>query len=152
LILPVGDAPKSESGTLADYESLLAKLGIPNASHDLEVDKRPILEANLEELNGVDFTKGCYVGQEVTARMKHRGAVRKRLFPMAFTGDAPEVGSNIMAHDKKAGVIVSIHGQTAFGMIKLDYVKSDLSSGETTLALTVPDYLSDAIAALDERP
>jgi len=151
LIVPVGEEPTGQSGTLADYESHLARLGIPNASHDLEVDKRPILEANLEELNGVDFTKGCYVGQEVTARMKHRGAVRKRLFPMRFSGNAPAVGGNIMAGDKKAGVIVSIHGQTAFGMIKLDYLAADLACGDTALELVIPDYLSDAITALDGK-
>ena len=145
LILARDETPAGESGSLKDYENHLAKLGIPNASHDLEVDKRPILEANLEELNGVDFTKGCYVGQEVTARMKHRNAVRKRLFPLTFTGQSPEIGSTIQAGDKKAGTIISLHGDIAFGMVKLDYVKSDLSCGDTALDLSVPDYLTGII-------
>ena len=63
------------------YDYALAKLGIPNGSKDLEIDRAIILENGFDELNGIDWNKGCYMGQELTARTKYRGLVRKRLIP-----------------------------------------------------------------------
>ena len=86
VILEKGEVPEGDKGSTDDYEILRLSLGVPDGSHDIEVDKRPILEANFEALNGVSFEKGCYVGQEVTARMQYRGAVRKKLYGVTVEG------------------------------------------------------------------
>src|SRR5439155_7379582 len=78
-------------------------LGIPDGSRDLVLDKSILLEAGFDELNGVDWQKGCYVGQELTARTKYRGLIKRRLFPVAIDGPAPEPGTIVMADGKDAG-------------------------------------------------
>jgi len=74
------DAAGLDRGDAADWDRWRLSLGVPDGSRDLLVDKSFLLESNFEELNGVDFHKGCYVGQENTTRSKFRGVVRKRLF------------------------------------------------------------------------
>lgn len=106
-ILPAGAAPEMEEGAWEDYERRRLALGVPDASRDIEPDRRLILEANFEELHGVDFRKGCYVGQEVTARMKHRGRVRKRLLPVTIDGPLPAPGAPLLLDGKAAGEIRS---------------------------------------------
>ena len=76
------NAPQGDALTRETYEAKRLELGLPDASRDIAVDKNFILEANFKELNGVSFIKGCYVGQELTARMNHRTTVKKRLLPM----------------------------------------------------------------------
>ncbi|HAY50305.1 MAG TPA: folate-binding protein, partial [Thalassospira sp.] len=92
------------------YHQLRVSLGLPNGSEELEIEKSILLENGFEELGGVDFKKGCYMGQELTARTKYRGLVRKRLLPISVEGPAPEAGTIIMNGDKEAGTIRSVHG------------------------------------------
>ena len=73
----------------ADYDRLRLTLGVPDGSRDLVVDRSLLLESGFEELHGVSFTKGCFVGQELTARTKHRGLVKKRLLPVRVDGPLP---------------------------------------------------------------
>jgi hypothetical protein len=122
LILPENEKPNLDIAPIDEYETLRLSLSIPNASKDIEVDKRPILEANFEALNGVSFTKGCYVGQEVTARMHYRNAVRKRIYGISFFEAAPDHGTIIYADDKKAGQVLSSKGRVALALIKDEYV------------------------------
>ncbi len=76
----------SEAGSaeadFAEYDRLRLGLGVPDGSRDLVIDKSILLEAGFEELHGVDWQKGCYIGQELTARTKYRGLIKKRLFPV----------------------------------------------------------------------
>src|SRR5262249_31965487 len=74
------------AGAAADYEALRLSLGVPDGSRDLPIEKALLLENGFDELNGVDWKKGCYVGQELTARMKYRLLVRKRLVPVQIDG------------------------------------------------------------------
>ena len=76
----------------AAYDRHRLALGVPDGSRDLVVDKSLLLESGFEELNGVSFTKGCFVGQELTARTKHRGLVKKRLLPVRVDGPLPAAG------------------------------------------------------------
>ena len=73
----------------AAYDRHRLALGVPDGSRDLIVDKSLLLESGFEELNGVSFTKGCFVGQELTARTKHRALVKKRLMPVRVDGPLP---------------------------------------------------------------
>lgn len=80
----------AEESDVETYHQMRVMLGIPNGSEEMEVDKSILLESGFEELGGVDFKKGCYMGQELTARTKYRGLVRKRLLPVKIDGPAPK--------------------------------------------------------------
>ncbi|MFL5238636.1 MAG: YgfZ/GcvT domain-containing protein [Rhizomicrobium sp.] len=111
----------SDSDVSADYLSQRLELGVPEAA-DLGSDKMFALDAGLEELNGVSFDKGCYVGQELTARMKHRGTARKRLLPISTLGgaDLPPPGSEVRSGNVALGEITSAYGARGFASIRLD--------------------------------
>jgi folate-binding protein YgfZ len=130
----------------AAYERLRLTLGVPDGSRDLVVEKSTLLESGFEELNGVDFAKGCFVGQELTARMKYRGLVRKRLLPVTFTGAAPPPGTIIRLGEREAGEMRSgIDGQ-ALALLRLEQVEKarvdgvPLMAGDTAIQPLVPAW------------
>src|SRR5262249_59137891 len=86
----------TETGFLA-YDRLRLELRVPDGSRDLVPEKSILLEAGFDELNGVDWQKGCYVGQELTARTKYRGLIRKRLMPVKIHGPTPAPGTAVTA-------------------------------------------------------
>jgi folate-binding protein YgfZ len=117
-------------GTREDYDRHRIGLGVPDGSRDMEVDKTVLLEAGFEELAGVDFNKGCYMGQELTARTKFRGLVKRRLLPVAVDGAMPEPGTPVMLGDVEAGQIRSSAGGKAIAMLRLNLLEK---SGDGTL-------------------
>lgn len=125
------------------YHQMRVSLGIPNGSEEMEVEKSILLESGFEELGGVDFKKGCYMGQELTARTKYRGLVRKRLLPVKIDGPAPSVGTPIMNGDKEAGIIRSVHGDFGLALIRLERVEGDaeLLAGDAKITVSVPDWV-----------
>ncbi|MBX9634537.1 MAG: folate-binding protein [Magnetospirillum sp.] len=125
---------------LAVWDVLRLGLGVPDGSRDMPVDKALLLENGFDELGGVDFNKGCYMGQELTARTKYRGLVRKRLLPVVIQGDAPEPGTPILAGEAEAGEMRSSNGPVGLGMIRLEHLKSPLTCGGATLTVTIPDW------------
>lgn len=95
-------------------------LGVPEGSGDILVDRGFLLENGFDELNGVDWQKGCYVGQELTARTKYRGLVKRRLMPVRIEGGAPEPGTKIQADGRDAGELRSVAGDYGLALIRLD--------------------------------
>jgi folate-binding protein YgfZ len=87
----------------ADYDRHRLELGVPDGSRDLVVEKSILLESGFEELNGVSFDKGCFVGQELTARTKHRGLIKKRLVPVRAEGPLPAPGTLVTRGGRDAG-------------------------------------------------
>ncbi len=83
------------------------------------------------------------MGQELPARTKYRGLVRKRLLPITITGPAPEIGSLIMNGDKEAGTIRSIHGNAGLALIRLERIgdDTDLTAGDAKISVKVPDWV-----------
>ncbi|MGI9491363.1 MAG: YgfZ/GcvT domain-containing protein [Geminicoccaceae bacterium] len=116
------------------YDSLRLQLGIPEGSRDLAVDKSTLLESGFEELNGVDFKKGCFVGQELTARMKYRALVKKRLMPVAFEGEPPASGAMIKAGDREIGEIRSAENGWGLALLRLDRLADVTDQGKTLMA------------------
>ena len=108
-----------------DYDRHRLALALPDGSRDLEVERSTLLEGDFERLNGVDFHKGCYVGQEVTARTKHRGKLRKRLLAVAIEGPLPAPGTPILAAGREVGVIRSGRDERALALLRLDAVADD---------------------------
>ncbi|MGF1456325.1 MAG: YgfZ/GcvT domain-containing protein [Alphaproteobacteria bacterium] len=94
-------------GTMEDYTRHRIALGVPQGGIDMVPDASFLLESNVEEMHGVDFQKGCYVGQELTARTKHRGSVRKRILPLDLEGGVPETGSAVEAGGRDIGTVTS---------------------------------------------
>ena len=88
----------------------------------MEIEKALLLESGFEELHGVDFQKGCYMGQELTARTKYRGLIKKRLMPVEVDGQAPAPGTPLMLDGKEAGEMRSSCDGLGMALIRLDRV------------------------------
>jgi folate-binding protein YgfZ len=118
-------------------------LGIPDGSRDLVPDKSILLEAGFDELGGVDWQKGCYIGQELTARTKYRGLIKKRLFPVHIDGPAPMPGTIVTAEGRDAGEMRSSREGQGLALLRLDAVAEGkpLSADGATLVPTRPDWM-----------
>jgi folate-binding protein YgfZ len=92
-----------ETATAADWDAHRLALGLPDGTRDLEPEKSVLLEAGFDELGGVSWSKGCYMGQELTARTKYRGLVKRRLVPVGLSGGAPEPGMPVTRDGAEAG-------------------------------------------------
>ena len=126
----------------ADYDALRLSLGVPDGSRDLPVEKALLLESGFDELNGVDWKKGCYMGQELTARTKYRGLVKKRLFPVRLDGPLPAPGTLVERDGQEVGEIRSGLGDRALAMLRLDGMKGDgLTAGGTRVLPEVPAWM-----------
>src|SRR5262252_303085 len=130
----------------AAFESHRIALGIPRGGLDFIYGDVFPHEADMDQLHGVDFHKGCFVGQEVVSRMEHRGNVRTRIVPVAFDGFAPDAGAAVMAGEKQVGTFGSSAGGRALAMLRLDRAEDALAAGHTlvagavTLRLIKPDW------------
>jgi len=118
-----------------EYDRLRLSLGIPDGSRDLAVEKAILLESGFEELNGVDWQKGCYIGQELTARTKYRALIKKRLMPVAVEGPLPAPGTVVMLGDQEAGEMRSGRGGLGIALLRLDAV-AEASAGKPLTAGT----------------
>lgn len=112
-----------------DYDRLRLGLGLPDGSRDLPVEKSILLENGFDELNGIDWDKGCFLGQELTARTKHRALIRKRLMPVDIEGPAPEPGTPVMLDGAEAGVMRSGISGIGLALMRLEHVLKAEKSG-----------------------
>lgn len=119
------------------YEALRVQVGAADARRDLEVDRTLLLEANFDAFNGVSFSKGCYVGQELTARTKYRGNVRRRLYPVVIGGTAAP-GTEVVLGDKPAGELRSVAGDRGIALLRIEDVEQARADGTPLTAGGVP--------------
>ena len=119
--------------TLEGWDALRVAAAVPEYGTELGPDSY-ILEMGFERLNGVDFKKGCYVGQEVTARMKHKTELRKGLAKVAIDGTA-EVGTPITVNGKEAGALHTSAGDTALAYVRFDRMSAPGQAGDATVTL-----------------
>lgn len=114
-----------------DYHAHRVKLGVPEGGKDFMYGDAFPHEADMDQLHGVDFKKGCYVGQEVVSRMQHRGLARTRAVPVVFRdGFLPESGTSAEAQGKQIGTIGSgIKGGHAIAILRLDRVEEAIAAG-----------------------
>ena len=124
-------APENDDGT--DWDEIRVQHCIPESGIELNPDSY-ILESGFEALNGLDFSKGCYVGQEVTARMKHKTALRKGLRIVETTGTVP-VGTEIQSGGKPAGILFTQSGGKAIAYLRLDRAGDDMRAGDAVVRL-----------------
>ena len=117
-------------------------LGMPDGSRDLESEKTVLLEAGFDELHGVSWTKGCYMGQELTARTKYRGLVKRRLVPVAVDGPLPPPGTPVMQGSADVGTMRSGRGAVGIAQLRLEAIRAPaLQCGEALLRPHVPPWM-----------
>ena len=104
----------------AAYEAHRIGLGVADSAADIGSGTLFPHEANLDQLHGVSFTKGCYVGQEVVSRTEHRGLARSRIIIARFEAEAPEAGTVLTADDKPLGSVLSHSGNVALALVRID--------------------------------
>jgi folate-binding protein YgfZ len=131
----------------AAYEARRIALGVPRGGLDFAYGDAFPHEADMDQFGGVDFAKGCFVGQEVVSRMEHRGSARNRIVPVAYDGIGPEPGTPVTAGDKAVGTFGSSADGRALAMLRLDRVAEaeaaghPLVAGAVTLRLVKPDWI-----------
>ena len=105
------------------YEQLRISLGVPDGSKDLEIEKSILLESNIDDLHGIDWEKGCYMGQELTARTKYRGLVKRGLFAFETTESVAKPGDPILSGAKVVGEVRSANGKLVLASVRIDALK-----------------------------
>lgn len=126
------DRPQADSAF--DWEALRVSLSVPKAGQELVAGDSYILEMGFERLNGVDFRKGCYVGQEVTARMKHKTELRKGLARVSLAGDAAP-GTQITRDGKPVGKLHTVAGNQALAYVRFDRAGPGMKAGDADVSL-----------------
>jgi folate-binding protein YgfZ len=135
-----GSAAASDIGATpvdaADYEAHRIALGVPRGGSDFIYNDAFPHEADMDQLGGVDFDKGCFVGQEVVSRMEHRGTARNRVVPVAFDGPPPEAGATVAAGETTLGMMGSGSGAIGRGLatLRLDRVADAMANGTPMVA------------------
>jgi hypothetical protein len=117
-----------------DYGDHRLRLGVPDSS-DLPPDTVFALDAGFEELRGVDFRKGCYVGQEVTSRMKHRSSARRRFLIAEVDGELPPAGTKLEASGREVGTLATGLDGRALALVRLDRVEEASTAGDDITAM-----------------
>ncbi|MEK9967854.1 MAG: folate-binding protein [Ferrovibrio sp.] len=140
LWLPAGMPPPLMITGAAAYEAHRIALGVPDGARDIEIDKGLLLENHFEALHGVDFRKGCYIGQELTARTKYRGLLKKQLYRVQAAQDLPPSGTPVMAGGQEAGMLRSVSGSSGLALLRLDAVSQPLDAAGIALTAIRPDY------------
>ena len=159
-LLVFASCHKLRPAAAEDYELHRLRLGVPDGSRDLVPQRSTLLESGFEELRGVSFEKGCFVGQELTARMKYRGLVKKRLFPVRVEGSLPPLGAVIVGGEgggeaPEAGEMRSGHGDRGLALLRLEPALAsarggqELRAGEARLFAEVPTWMRLPVLASD---
>ena len=124
-----------------EYDRHRLSLGVPGPADWGEESSYP-LEADFDLLNGVDFKKGCFVGQETTSRMKRRGVIKSRMLPIEFEGPAPAAGAEILAGTLRAGEVLSGVDGRAMALVRLDRIEgAALTVDGRACAVVRPDWI-----------
>ena len=110
-----------------DYNAHRLSHGVPDPAADAPSDRTYPIEANFDLLNGIDFQKGCYVGQETTSRMKRRGTIKTRMLPIAFDGPPPPFGAEVLNGELRAGEVLSGRDGSAMALLRLDRLEGLLT-------------------------
>jgi folate-binding protein YgfZ len=138
----LADQPLPANATADDWDRHRLSLGLPDGSRDLETDRTVLLEAGFDELAGVSWTKGCYMGQELTARTKYRGLVKRRLVPVAVDGAPPPPGTPVLnGAGAEVGTMRSARDGTGLALVRLDALGGPLMSGAARLVPRVPGWM-----------
>ena len=138
----VSAPPWTTIGDEAAREAQKLRLGVPGPA-DWGSDRTYPIEANFDLLNGIDFQKGCFVGQETTSRMKRRGVIKTRMLPVRFEGPRPLVGAEVLNGDLRVGVITSTGPNGAIAQVRLDRLEGALTVEGREVRVERPAWMPD---------
>lgn len=127
-----------------DWQAHRLAVGVPDPATDAPLDTTYPIEANFDLLNGIDFRKGCFIGQETTSRMKRRGSIRNRMLPIAFEGPTPPFGSEVLNGELRAGEVLSGREGTAMALLRLDRLEGALTVDGRALTVRRPEWFLSA--------
>jgi hypothetical protein len=156
--LPPGTDPAAlgcEAATEQDYHAFRISQGVPEGGRDYAFGDVFPHEALFDQLDGVDFKKGCFVGQEVVSRMEHRGTARKRIVPVEGRTALPAPGTSIAAGGVPIGTLGSVSGSSGLALIRLDRVEEALTQGQihtaggVRIALRRPAFARFAVPVME---
>jgi folate-binding protein YgfZ len=137
----LASAPLSGNASPADWDLHRLMLGLPDGSRDLEPEKTILLEAGFDELNGVSWTKGCYMGQELTARTRYRGLVKRRLLPVRGDAALPPPGTPLISQTREIGQMRSSHGTVGLATLRLESLGApDIRAGDVDVTIAPPGW------------
>jgi folate-binding protein YgfZ len=122
VLLPAGSKPAPEI-PFDSYDRLRIGLAVPDGSRDMEVGKAILLENNIDLLNGIAWDKGCYTGQELTARTRYRGLIKKRLTPVRIVGAVPPVGTPLIEAGSEVGEMRAANGDLGLALLRLERLR-----------------------------
>jgi folate-binding protein YgfZ len=128
----------------AAYDAHRLSLGVPGPA-DWGSDRTYPIEANFDLLQGIDFKKGCFVGQETTSRMKRRGQVKTRMAPIAFDGPPPAAGAEVLAGELRAGEVCSGAEGRAIALLRIDRIAGALTVDGRPVQVERPGWLAAAL-------
>ena len=131
-------------GLRRDYDDRRLCLGVPEGAGDLQPEKSLLLENGFDELGAIDWAKGCFIGQELTARTRYRALLKKRLVPVVSRDGTPlESGLSVTSGGEKVGTIMSVCGARALALVRLRFIQSpaEIFAGDCPLSLCLPDWM-----------
>lgn len=139
----LADAPLGTDATAEDYDRHRLALGLPDGSRDMEGEKSVLLEGGFDELNGVSWSKGCYMGQELTARTRYRGLLKRRLVPVDVEGPLPARGTALTdANGAEIGEMRSGRDGQGIALLRLDALgRAPFRGGEAAVTPRIPDWM-----------
>jgi folate-binding protein YgfZ len=135
-------APAAPDAGASAYDLHRLALGLPDAG-DFEAQKSLLLEGGFDELHGVSWSKGCYMGQELTARTKYRGLLKKRLFPVGVAGVLPAPGTPVTRNGAEVGEMRTGRAALGLALLRIEAVEAGgaLSCGAAVLTPRIPDWM-----------
>ena len=110
------------------YHQILIQNTVPLSHYDLEENKSLLLENNFENLNSISWDKGCYVGQEITARMKYRALLKKKIYSLEIKDGSPLIGQVIKDDENEFGKIISIKNDSVLAMLKIELAEIKINT------------------------
>lgn len=132
--------------TAAEYEQHRMACAVPDGTHDMLPEQALPMDYGMDRLHAIDFNKGCFVGQEVTARTKHRATLRKAVFQVHSHAALPPHGSEVTAGDKRCGMLLSNAGQTGLALLRIAETQAALDAAtpmqaaDAVLTVTTPSW------------
>lgn len=133
--------PLPTTADAADWDRHRLALGLPDGSADLQAESTLLLEAGFDELGGVSWSKGCYMGQELTARTKYRGLLKRRLVPVTVEGPLPTPGTPVLREGAEVGTMRSGCDGIGLALLRLEALDGTLTCGAARLVPRIPGWM-----------
>jgi len=141
-------APQTATAPPEDWRAFRYAHSLAEAGTDFGPDDLYAIDANLDLLAAIDFHKGCYVGQELTSRMKRRGQIKNRIIGFCYEGHAPEAGAEILNIDKRAGEVLAATRGHGLALMRIDRREGDLTAGSVPIRLNIPPWIAPALPGI----